>query len=347
MKKVIFTLLTLSLFYQTSFAIDFYKGTYKQALAKGKAENKNLFLYFTATWCGPCKYMQQYIFPDTTLSIYIKQNYIALKLDIDTEEGKLIYYKSHQPKAPTGVPAFIIMNSNEEVLKKDVGGMKLAQLQAFLFKDEEQKVIYKALVDSIATFQIKADIKKPTIIGKLFYNSMVSNWKPGLKLGINLMGLKSSPTNTSLRTGYEFGLFFDRSFEFKGDKKRGFWDFSRYHFQPGVSFSSQGGKLNVNGQENKVDLHYLTLELLNGYQIKGLRGVELTVSPYTALGLGDKFTTDFSQLDYGLKTGIGKQYGTFQANLGYHLGLKDVSELANSNIFNRGFYFSIGMTIGK
>ena len=334
MKRTIFTLFALFLFCQASFAVDFYNGTYQQALAKGKAENKPLFLYFTATWCGPCQYMQKYIFPDATLSTYIKQNYIALKLDVDTEEGKLVYYKSHQPKAPTGVPAFIIMNSNEEVLKKDVGGMKLEQLSAFLLKDEGQSVIYKALADSIATLQIKADIRKPTTISKLFFNARASNWKPGLKMGASLMGI--SKGNRGL--GYEIGIFYDRSFALTPGEKRGFWHYTRYHFQPGINFSSQGGKAN---------LQYVSLELLNGYQIKKLRALELTISPYAALGLGQDFESNFKQFDYGLKTGIGKQYGTLQANLGYHLGLNNISNLATPSLHNRGFYFSVGMTIGK
>ncbi|RYG12015.1 MAG: DUF255 domain-containing protein [Chitinophagaceae bacterium] len=334
MKKIIFTLFALLFLYQTTFAVDFYNGTYQQALVKAKVENKPLFLYFTAKWCGPCQYMQKYIFPDTTLSTYIKQNYVALKLDIDTEEGKLVYYKSHQPKAPTGVPAFIIMNSNEDIVKKDVGGMKLDQLRTFLIKDEGQQVIYKALADSIAAQQIKADTRKPTAISKIFFNARASNWKPGLKVGINLMDLGGDGRGM----GYEVGLFFDRSFELTPGEKRSFWHLSRYHFQPGISFSSQGGK---------ADLHYLTIEMFNGYQIKKMRGLELTISPYAALGLGEDFETDFNQLDYGLKTGLGKQYGTFQANLGYHLGLGNVSRFASSTLVNRGFYFSIGITIGK
>lgn len=354
MKKIIFTLLALSLFCKTSLAVDFYNGTYQQALAKGKVENKQLFLYFTAKWCGPCNYMQQYIFPDTTLSTYIKQNYIALKLDIDTQEGKLLYYKSHQPKGPMGVPAFIIINSNEEILKKATGGMKIGQLKDFLFKDAAQKVIYKALADSIAAKQIKADIKSPTTMSKLFYNAIASSWKPGLKLGTSLMGLKSEPTNNSLTLGYEFGLFFDFMIKNKSDKKRGFWHYSRYHFQPSLLLNSKGGELG----ESKINLHYLTLELFNGYQIKGLKGIELTASPYASVGLWGNvktrnankqinFDSDFSEIDYGLKTGIGKQYGTFQANLGYSIGLKDIGNLAKSKVVNRGFYLSIGITVGK
>jgi len=347
MKKIIFTLFALSLLHQTGFAVDFYTGNYQQALAKGKKENKALFLYFTAKWCGPCQYMQKYIFPDTTLSIYIKQNYIALKLDIDTEEGKLVYYKLQQPKGSTGVPAFIIMNGNEEILKKDVGGMKLAQLQQFLFKNERQNVIYQALSDSIAAQQMKSEIKEPTFISKLFYNANASKWKPGLKIGANLTSLKLSSNSKSLRMGYELGLFYDRSFKFKGDEKRRFWSASRYHFQPGLSLSSQRGRLNINGLESNMSLHYLVLELFNGYQIKRLRGVELTISPYAALGLGKNTNKKFNQSDYGLKMGLTIQYGTLQANLGYNLGLKDRSALTSSSAHNRGFYLSFAMIVGK
>lgn len=149
MKKSLFTLLFTLLLCNSLFAIDFYNGDYKAALTKAKTENKLLFLYFTAKWCGPCQYMQQYIFPDEALSVYVAKNYIALKIDIDMQEGKLLYHKAHQPKGPMGVPAFIIMNSNEEVLKKTAGGMKLNQLQDFLLKDKDEVVIYKTFKNQI------------------------------------------------------------------------------------------------------------------------------------------------------------------------------------------------------
>lgn len=352
MKKLIFTFLFTFLCFYSLFAIDFYTGNYKEALQTAKSTNKPLFLYFTAKWCGPCQYMQQYIFPDEALSQYVTQNYIALKLDIDTQEGKLIYQKVHQPKGPMGVPAFIIMNSEEEVLKRTAGAMKLVQLQAFLLKDKNAVAIYKALADSMAT-QPSGTKKKPTLFNKFMFNAMVSKWKPGIKIGTNFMGFRGSNHNNSLTMGYEFGLFFNRDFCSETTYKQ-FWSISRYTFQPGLSLSSKAGELG----NSQINIQYLELDLANYYRIKGLRGFQLAISPYAALALWGKNKSDqgtiplnfgqtFSHTDYGLKLGLGKTLGSFAAHGGYHLGLKDINLAENNNTYHRGFYASFALVIGK
>jgi thioredoxin-related protein len=356
MKKNLLTFAFILCTVSSLFATDFFKGNYKEALVKAQQENKLLFLYFTASWCGPCQYMQQYIFPDEGLSAYINQNYIALKLDIDTEEGKLIYIKAHQPKAPMGVPAFVIANAKEEILKKHTGGMKLNQLQEFLLKDKDETVIYKLLTDSVANEQNDILKKKPTTISKFLYSSMYSNWKPGLKIGINLMGFRSTVSNNALTTGYEFGFFMDRSFQNKNGGKD-FWEAWRYNFQPGLMLTSKGGSLVLNGVENKINIHYLELGLFNSYQIKGLHRLQVSVNPYfaTALegnvdaGLGKQklsFGNDFERTDYGLKLGLSKDFGSFKPFLGYNIGLKDVSK-GVEKVYNEGFYASFALIVGK
>lgn len=353
MKKI---LLICTLFFsciQISFAIDFYKGTYADALEKGKKENKLILLYFTATWCGPCKYMQQYIFPNAALKSYINQNYIALKFDIDTKEGKLIYVKSHQPKGPMGVPAFIIMNNREEVLKKKAGAMKLVQFQEFLLKDGNSNVVYKLLADSLAQKQMAADEKKPTTWSKFYFTSSVSNWKPALKIGTNLSGFSTMPGKLTM--GYELGFYLDRSFE--RDSIRGFWHASRYNFEPGIMLTSKGGVLLSGNATTKVNLHYLELGLFNSYQIKGFRGLQLSVNPYGALALwgnyetlGNKqalsFQSDFKRLDYGVKLGIAKSFGSFKPFVGYNLGLADI-KYGPQVVHNRGYYLSFALIVGK
>jgi len=354
MKK---TLLICSFFFsfiQISFAIDFYKGSYTEALERGKTENKLILLYFTATWCGPCKYMQDYIFPNAGLTSYVNQNYIALKLDIDTKDGKLIYIKSHQPKGPMGVPAFIIMNNREEVLKKKTGAMKLVQFQEFLLKEGNPNVVYKLLADSLAEKQIATKEKKPTMLSKLYFTSSVSNWKPAIKIGTTLSSFSTRPGKLTM--GYELGFYMDRSFKNK-NSLRGFWHSSRYNFEPGIMLTSKGGSLLSGNATTKVNVHYLELGLFNSYQIRGCRGVELSVNPYGALALwgnyetqGNKqelsFQSDFQKLDYGVKLGISKSFGSFKPFIGYNLGLADIKHGAQV-IHNRGYYLSFAVIVGK
>ncbi len=42
--------------------IQFFKGTWQEALAKAKKTNKLLFVDAFATWCGPCKMMDKKVF---------------------------------------------------------------------------------------------------------------------------------------------------------------------------------------------------------------------------------------------------------------------------------------------
>jgi thiol-disulfide isomerase/thioredoxin len=356
MKKLLLLCPLLLLMLNTAFALQFFDGSYAEALQKSKKENKLVLLYFTATWCGPCQYMQKYVFPDPTLTAYASQHYIALKLDIDTKEGQLMYEKSHQPRGPRGVPAYIIMNANEEVLKKEVGGMKIKQFIAFLTTDKSELAMYKVLSDSVAASQVEQSNHQRTNMGKLIYDSNFSNWKPGICVGTNLMGFKGTDHNHDLTVGYDVGLFIYRGFKLKNDRPK-FWDAARYDFQTGISLKGKGGTLQIDGIRNEVNLHYLTWNLSNNYAIKGFHGLQVSATPYASLALWGNRTTaqenrkldfgnDLSQKDYGIELGMSKNYGSFKAYLGYDLGLNDI-RIGENKAYNRGFFFSFAMVVGK
>ncbi len=83
--------------------------------AKNKAindNNKDVLLYFTATWCGPCKLMKSDVLPQPEVSDLIKSKYVAVYIDIDKrpEDARKFGINS--------VPAFVITRKGEELSRR-------------------------------------------------------------------------------------------------------------------------------------------------------------------------------------------------------------------------------------
>lgn len=55
-------------------------------MARGKSENKKIFLHFYAQWCGACKIMGNKTFKDPAVIAYINKNLIPIKVDTDREQ---------------------------------------------------------------------------------------------------------------------------------------------------------------------------------------------------------------------------------------------------------------------
>ena len=80
--KTLFSILAFSLISVMSFAqtettnIEFFKGTFEEALAKAQAEEKLVFVDAYTVWCGPCKWMSKNTFTDAKVAEYFNENFI-------------------------------------------------------------------------------------------------------------------------------------------------------------------------------------------------------------------------------------------------------------------------------
>lgn len=87
----LFTLLTIVLTALTTQAlkaddeVKFFEGTWEEALASAKKNQKPIFVDAYAVWCGPCKYMDQYVFTEEAVATYFNKTFINYKLDVDVE----------------------------------------------------------------------------------------------------------------------------------------------------------------------------------------------------------------------------------------------------------------------
>lgn len=104
----------------------FFKGTFAQALAKAKKENKKLMVDCYTLWCGPCRYMATNIFPNDTLGAYMNEHFVCMKLDMEHGEGPE-RNKTFQVEA---YPAFIFF---------DADGKEMSRFEGMAMQDDFQK----------------------------------------------------------------------------------------------------------------------------------------------------------------------------------------------------------------
>ena len=94
MKKIIVALLLLPFLSvgqttQLAGGMKFEHGlSWKEIQAKAKAENKYIIMDCFTTWCGPCTYMTNNIFPLPEVGAFFNDKYLAVKVQFDTTKNE-------------------------------------------------------------------------------------------------------------------------------------------------------------------------------------------------------------------------------------------------------------------
>lgn len=118
--SIIFSTLLLLVLSTSSFAqINFFKGTYQEALEKAKEENKPVFVDAYAIWCGPCKWMTANTFTDEAVADFFNKNFINLKLDAERGNGAEFAGKYRV----TAYPTLFFLRGDGSVVKKVLGAL--------------------------------------------------------------------------------------------------------------------------------------------------------------------------------------------------------------------------------
>lgn len=104
--------------------IDFFHGTWEEALAKAEAEDKLIFVDAYASWCGPCKKMARNVFPVAEVGDFFNSNFINMKFDMEKAESR-DFRKKHSVSA---YPTLLFINAKNDVVYKSVGGKQVKTL---------------------------------------------------------------------------------------------------------------------------------------------------------------------------------------------------------------------------
>jgi len=104
--------------------IQFFEGTWQEALDAAAREDKLLFVDAYATWCGPCKRMAKEVFTKKEAGDYFNRNFINVKLDMERGEG-LVFREKYPVSA---FPTLYFIDARGEVVHRVVGAQQLEGL---------------------------------------------------------------------------------------------------------------------------------------------------------------------------------------------------------------------------
>lgn len=116
-------------------SVEFMRGSLKSVQNKASQEGKLYFVDFTAKWCMPCRWMDQTTFSDPKLAKYVKENYLAVKVDIDDFDG-FAYKEQYNVKM---LPTIIIFNAKGEIVDRYSESLPPSRLIEILAKNDTKK----------------------------------------------------------------------------------------------------------------------------------------------------------------------------------------------------------------
>lgn len=125
-KTILLLLLGISLQHTQAQGIEFVHVKWQEALEQAKAAGKLMFVDSYAEWCGPCKRMAKTEFVKADVGAIYNENFINLKLDMESPNGRT--FDSQYPVS--AYPTMFFLDGDGNVIKKIKGGQKGDQLIA-------------------------------------------------------------------------------------------------------------------------------------------------------------------------------------------------------------------------
>ncbi len=92
-----------------------------QALAKAKADNKQLMIVFGANWCGDCKMLDGEL-KKPALKALLDANYIIVKVDVNRFNKNLDVVKPYGEVIKKGIPSIVIATPDNKLIYATNGG---------------------------------------------------------------------------------------------------------------------------------------------------------------------------------------------------------------------------------
>ena len=90
---LVLTTLSMGLVPDAAFSKGIEWQSYTDGMARGKFENKKVFLHFYAEWCGACKTMEDRTFKDPNVIASLNKDFIPIRVDVDIYKQTSAMYR--------------------------------------------------------------------------------------------------------------------------------------------------------------------------------------------------------------------------------------------------------------
>lgn len=104
--------------------INFFEGTWQEALKTAKEQDKIIFVDAYAVWCGPCKRMAKTVFPEKKVGDYFNSYFINVKMDMERGEG--LEFRKKYPV--TAFPTLFFIDQDGKIIMQVVGAKQVDDL---------------------------------------------------------------------------------------------------------------------------------------------------------------------------------------------------------------------------
>lgn len=147
--------------------VEFYNGTWEEAVALAKKENKFLFIDAYTEWCGWCKVMDKSTFTDSTVGKFFKENIIAFKMDME----KGIGIKMAMKYRVNVFPSFLFFKPEGILASKLVGYREVDD-----FMSNCKKILFEKSLMNYPSDLNKLDLDYPEFYKKTFLTGKDRKW---------------------------------------------------------------------------------------------------------------------------------------------------------------------------
>ena len=136
--------------------IDFFKGTFNEALTKAANEGKLVFVDFYATWCGPCKQMVEKVFPDEELGKYMNEKFVCLQIEVEKEGWQKEVAERYNV---TVLPTLVFFKLDGTVVARLAGAREKAELLNAAKVARGEELSFEKLYDRAKSKKDLADLQ--------------------------------------------------------------------------------------------------------------------------------------------------------------------------------------------